>query len=139
MSTFQEQNVDREKGRMLRIYIGLLLLLPSFTTTTTFLSFSSSITTITFLLFSFATTTITRFLYFLPPPLPPHFCHFLLPPPLPHFYHFPPSNSIKDCKLSQLVQFLAMSQVVNKNCYLFVKLISASFSYGQPLHDNYMH
>ena len=28
MSTSQEQNVDLEKGRMLRIYIGLLLLLP---------------------------------------------------------------------------------------------------------------
>ena len=110
-----EQNVDQEKVRMLRIYIGLLLLLPSFTTTTTtFLSFSSSITTNTFLLFSFSTTTTTRFRYFLPPPLPPDFYRFLLPPPLPHFYYFPPSNSIKDRKLSQLVQFVAMSQVIKK-------------------------
>ena len=119
MSTSQEQNVDREKSRMLCIYIGLLLLLPSFTTTTSttkFLSFSSSITTITFLLFSFSTTTTTtRFLYFLPPPLLPHFCRFLLPPPPLHFYYFPPSNPIKDGKLSQLVQFVAMSQVVKKN------------------------
>ena len=102
MSTSQEQNVDREKGRMLRIYIFLLLLLPSFTTTT-------------FLFFSFSTTTTSRFLYFLPPPLPPQFYRFLLPPLLPHFYFFPPGNSIKDRKLSQLVQFVAMSQVVKKN------------------------
>ena len=65
MPASQEQSVDREKGRMLRIYIGLLLVLPSFTTTT-FLLFSFSITPITFLLFSFS--TITTFLYFLPPP-----------------------------------------------------------------------
>ena len=65
MPASQEQSVDREKGRMLRIYIGLLLVLPSFTTTT-FLLFSFSITTITFLLFSFSTAT--TFLYFLPPP-----------------------------------------------------------------------
>ena len=115
MSTSQEQSVDREKGRMLRIYIGLLLLLPSFTTTTTttFLLFSSSITTITFLLFSFPTTT--TFLYFLPPSLPPHFYCFLPLPPPPHFYFFPSSHSIKDRILPQLVQFVAMSQVVKNN------------------------
>ena len=94
MSTSLEQNVDREKGRMLRIYIFLLLLLPSFTTTT-------------FLFFSFSTTITSRFLYFLPPPLPPQFYRFLLPPLLPHFYFFPPGNSIKDRKLSQLVQFVS--------------------------------
>ena len=65
MPASQEQSLDREKGRMLRIYTGLLLVLPSFTTTT-FLLFSFSITTITFLLFSFSITT--TFLYFLPPP-----------------------------------------------------------------------
>ena len=65
MPASQEQSVDREKGRILRIYIGLLLVLPSFTTTT-FLLFSFSITPITFLLFSFSTTT--TFLYFLTPP-----------------------------------------------------------------------
>ena len=115
MSTSQEQSLDREKGRMLRIYIGLFLLLdlPSFTTTT-FLLFSSSITIIAFLMFSFSTTT-TTFLYFLPPLLPPHFYCFLPPPPPPHFYFFPSSHSIKDRKLPQLVQFVAMSQVVKNN------------------------
>ena len=111
MPASQEQSVDREKGRMLRIYIGLLLVLPSFTTTT-------------FLLFSFS--TITTFLYFLPPP---RFYCFLPPPPPPNFYFFPSSHSIKDRKLPQLVQFGFLQ--------LFVQLISASFSYGQPLHNNY--
>ena len=113
MSTSQEQSVDREKGRMLLIYTGLLLDIPSFTTTT-FLLFSSSITIITFLLFSFSTTT-TTFLNFLPPPLPPHFYCFLPPPPPPHCYFFPSSHSIKERKLPQLIHFVAMSQVVENN------------------------
>ena len=92
MSTSQEQSVDREKDRMLLIYTGLLLDIPSFSTTT-FLLFSSSITIVTFLLFSFSTTT-TTFLNFLLPPLPPHFYCFLPPPPPPHFYFFPSSHSI---------------------------------------------
>ena len=109
MSTSQEQSLDREKGRMLRIYIGLFLLLdlPSFTTTT-FLLFSSSITIIAFLMFTFSTTTTTTFLYFLPPPLPPHFYCFLPPLPPPHFYFFPSSHSTKDRKLPQLVQFVCL-------------------------------
>ena len=125
MPASQEQSVHREKGRMLRIYIGLLLVLPSFTTTT-FLLFSFSITPITFLLFSFS--TITTFLYFLPPP---RFYCFLPPPPPPNFYFFPSSHSIKDRKLPKLVQFGFLQ--------LFVQLISASFSYGQPLHNNYIY
>ena len=52
MSTSQEQSVDREKDRMLLIYTGLLLDIPSFSTTT-FLLFSSSTTSATFLFFPF--------------------------------------------------------------------------------------
>ena len=65
MSTSQEQSVDREKGRMLLIYTGLLHIRhtllhhhhiskfsPS-TITTTFLLFSSSTTSATFLFFPF--------------------------------------------------------------------------------------
>ena len=89
LSTSQEQSVDREKGRMLLIYTGLLLDIPSFTTTT--------------------------FLNFLPPPLPPHFYCFLPPPPPPHFYFFPSSHSIKERKLPQLIHFVALSQVVKNN------------------------
>ena len=83
MSTPQEQIVDRERGRMLRFYIGFqvikfyclppppppppppkhLYYFPS--TTTTFLLFSSSTTTTanTFLLFPSTTTTATTFLF----------------------------------------------------------------------------
>ena len=83
------------------------------------------------LLLDILSFTTTTFLNFLPPPLPPHFYCFLPPPPPPHFYFFPSSHSIKDRKLPQLVQFGFLQ--------LFVQLISASFSYGQPLHNNYIY
>ena len=76
------------------------------------------------LLLDILSFTTTTFLNFLPPPLPPHFYCFLPPPPPPHFYFFPSSHSIKERKLPQ---------------FQFVQLISASFSYGQPLNNNYMH
>ena len=113
MPASQEQSADREKGRMLRIYIGLLLVLPSFTTTT-FQLFSSSITTITFLLFSFSTTT--TFLHFLPPPrTTTTFLLFSSSTTSAKFLFFSSSHSIKDRKLPQLVQFVAMSKVVKNN------------------------
>ena len=119
MSTPQEQNVEWERGRMLRIYIG------------------------------FQATGFYCFPPPRPPlPPPPHFyCFFPLPPPPPppHFYCFPsttttttattfllfslhhhhrrhhisivfpPPDSIKDYQLPFLVHFVAMSRVVNNN------------------------
>ena len=90
MSTSQEQNVDWEKGRILRIYIGLLLLLLLLLHHHHHISmFSFTTTTTAFLFFCFTTTTT--------------------------FLFFPPSDSIKDRKLPQLVQFVSMSQVVKNN------------------------
>ena len=129
MPASQEQSVDREKGRMLRIYIGLLLVLPSFTTTT-FLLFSFSITPLHFYCFLFPPSP-HFYIFSLHHVLPPRFYCFLPPPPPPNFYFFPSSHSIKDRKLPQLVQFGFLQ--------LFVQLISASFSYGQPLHNNYIY
>ena len=84
MSTPQEQNVDWERGRMLRIYIGFqatkFYCFPTTTTTTT-----------TFLLFSLHHhhhhhhhhISITTFHHISPPPPTP---------PPPHFYCFPSHN-----------------------------------------------
>ena len=105
MSTPQEQNVDWERGRMLRIYIGFQATRfycfppprPPLPPPPHFYCFLSSTTT---------TTTATTFLLF----------------SLHHHHHrhhisivFPPPDSIKDYQLPFLVHFVAMSRVVNNN------------------------
>ena len=76
MSTPQEQNVDWERGRMLRIYIGFqatkFYCFPTTTTTTT---------TTTFLLFSLHHHHHRHHISIVSPPPP-------WPPPPPHFYCF---------------------------------------------------
>ena len=74
MSTPQEQNVDREKRRMLRIYI----------------KFSGH----KIPLFSLLLLLIYIVLPSPPPPPLPHFYCFRPPPP-PHLLIFPPRQSIK--------------------------------------------
>ena len=128
MSTPKEQNVDWERGRILRIYIG------------------------------FQAIKCHCFLpQPPPPPPPPHFyCFSPNPNPNPNpnptttaattfqlfslhhhrrhhisivfypsptrFIFFSPRNSIKDCQLPSLVHFVAMSRVVNNN-RCFVQLL----------------
>ena len=103
MSTSQEQNVDREKGRMLRIYIGLLLLLPP-------------------------SPPPPHFYRFLHPSAPLHFYCFLFPPPPPpldfyifslHHYHYISIvyffHHLYHISIIFLQVILTMSQVVKKN------------------------
>ena len=125
MSTPQEQNVDWERGRMLRIYIGFQAIKfycfpqpkpplppPHFCC---FLSSSSS----SFLLFFLLLLLLLLIsIVFPPPPPPPHFLLFFLLllillfsilRPLVSFF-FSPRDSIKDCQLPSLVHFVAMSR-----------------------------
>ena len=90
MSTPQEQNVDWERGRMLRIYIDFQVI--------KFYCFPSSSTS--FLLSSFLSPSFS-FYYFL------SFAH--------SFHSLSPRDSIKDCQLPSLVHFVSISRVVNNN------------------------
>ena len=91
MSTPQEQNVDWERGRMLRIDIVLKAI--------KFNSFPPPPPPPHFYCFPSTTTTTTTFLLF---SLHHHHHHISIvfpPPPPPHFHCFTPRQSIKDCKL----------------------------------------
>ena len=95
MSTPQEQNVDWERGRMLRIYIGFqatkFYCFPTTTTTTT----------TTFLLFSLHHHHHHHRHHIsivFPPPPPP-------PPPPPHFYCFPSTRFYKRLPTAILSSF----------------------------------
>ena len=90
MSTPQEQNVDWERGRMLRIYIDFQVI--------KFYCFPSSSTS--FLFSSFLSPSFS-FYYFL------SYAH--------SFHSFSPRDSIKDCQLPSLVHFVSISRVVNNN------------------------
>ena len=104
MSTPQEQNVDWERGRMLRIYIGFQAIKfycfpPPRPLTPHFNCFPSTTTTTatTFLLFFLHPHhhhhRHISIVFFPPPPLPPHDISIVFPlppPPPPHFYCFPP-------------------------------------------------
>ena len=115
MSTPQEQNVDWERGRMLRIYIGFQAtkfycfppLKPPLPPPSHFYCFSSSSSS--FLLF-FLLLLLISIVF---PPPPPHSIVFYPSPT--RFIFFSPRDSIKDCQLPSLVHFEAMSRVVNKN------------------------
>ena len=89
MSTPQEQNVDWERGRMLRIYIGFQA--------TKFYCFPPPPPYFYF----FSSSSSSSFYCFL------SFAH--------SFHFFSPRDSIKDCQLPSLVHFEAMSRVVNNN------------------------
>ena len=90
MSTPQEQNVDWERGIMLRIYIDFQFI--------KFYCFPSSSTS--FLFSSFLSPSFS-FYYFL------SYAH--------SFHSFSPRDSIKDCQLPSLVHFVSISRVVNNN------------------------
>ena len=111
----QEQIVDWERGRMLRIYIGFQAIKfycfppppPSSSSTTTTTTATTANTT--FLLFSIQHHHHISIVFPPPPPAPPpppphfycfppppaHFLCFLLPPPPPppHFYYFPSTTT----------------------------------------------
>ena len=113
MSTPKEQNVDRERGRILRIYIGF-----------------QAIKCHCFLpqpppppphcyCFSPTTTAATTFQLFSLHHHRHHHISIVFYPSPTRFIFFPPRNSIKDCQLPSLVHFVAMSCVVNNNrCFL---------------------
>ena len=90
MSTPQEQNVDWERGRMLRVYIGFQVIkFYCFPSSSSFLFLLIFIPLLLILLFS-----ILR--------------------PLVSFF-FSTRDSINDCQLPSLVHFVSISRVVNNN------------------------
>ena len=106
MSTPREQNVDWERGRMLRIYKDFQATKfycfppprpPPPPPPPHFYCFSSTTTTTvtTFLVFSLHHPTTTFLFFPPPPPLSPHFYCFPPPPPPPHFYCFPSTKFYK--------------------------------------------
>ena len=121
MSTPQEQNVDWERGRMLRIYIGFQAtkfycfppLKPPLPPPPHFYCFlSSSSFSSSFLLFFLLLLLLLISIVF-PPPPSPHSIVFYPSPTL--FIFFSPRDSIKDCQLPSFVHFEVMSRVVNNN------------------------
>ena len=88
MSTLQEQNVDWERCRMLRIYISFQS--PYFYC---FLSTTTTTTTTIFLLFSLHHHHRHHISIVFPPSPPPPPPHFYCFPPPPHLYCFPSTTT----------------------------------------------
>ena len=114
MSTPKEQNVDWERGRILRIYIGFQVIKCH-----CFLPPPPPPPPPHFYCFSPTTTAATTFQLFSLHHHRHHHISIVFYPSPTRFIFFPPRNSIKDCQLPSLVHFVAMSCVVNNNrCFL---------------------